>query len=122
MAVTEELRKNGDLSKFRYLHIATHGEANNAKAFESALILAQDKLPKEPLPRASEPFINGQLSANEVLEFWNLNADLVTLSACETALGHKGGGDGLLGFAQAFLKAGSRRPSRAPRPAGVANN
>jgi CHAT domain-containing protein len=104
----EELRQKGDLSKFRYLHFATHGEANNVKAFESVLILAQDKLPNDPLPRAGEPFINGQLSANEVLEFWELNAELVTLSACETALGRKGGGDGLLGFAQAFLKAGSR--------------
>ncbi len=104
----DELRKNGNLSQYRYLHFATHGEANNVKAFESVLILAQDKLPEDPLPRAGEPFINGQLSANEVLEFWKLNADLVTLSACETALGRKGGGDGLLGFAQAFLAAGSR--------------
>jgi tetratricopeptide (TPR) repeat protein len=104
----EELRTKGDLSKFRYLHFATHGETNDVRAFESALILAQDKLPKDPLPRAGEPFINGQLAANEVLEFWDLNAELVTLSACETALGRKGGGDGLLGFAQAFLKAGSR--------------
>jgi CHAT domain-containing protein len=104
----EDLRQTGDLSKFRYLHFATHGETNDVKAFESALILAQDKLPNNPLPRADEPFINGQLSANEVLEFWDLNAELVTLSACETALGRKGGGDGLLGFAQAFLKAGSR--------------
>src|SRR5262249_35344235 len=30
------------------------------------------------------------------------------LSACETALGRPGGGDGQLGFAQAFLTAGSR--------------
>jgi CHAT domain-containing protein len=33
---------------------------------------------------------------------------LVTLSACETAVGVDGGGDGMLGFAQAFLSAGSR--------------
>jgi CHAT domain-containing protein len=104
----ETLRNKGDLAKFRYLHFATHGETNDVRAFESALILAQDKLPKDPLPRAGEPFINGQLSASEVLEFWDLNAELVTLSACETALGRKGGGDGLLGFAQAFLKAGNR--------------
>ncbi len=104
----EQLRASGELSNFRYLHFATHGEANNVRAMESVLILAQDKLPRDPLPRAAEPYMNGQLSANEVLEFWNLNADLVTLSACETALGRPGGGDGLLGFAQAFLTAGSR--------------
>jgi CHAT domain-containing protein len=33
---------------------------------------------------------------------------LVTLSACESGLGRQGGGDGLLGFAQSFLLAGSR--------------
>jgi hypothetical protein len=47
----EELRQKGDLSKFRYLHFATHGKANDVKAFESVLILAQDTLPSDPLPR-----------------------------------------------------------------------
>jgi tetratricopeptide (TPR) repeat protein len=104
----EALRQRGDLTKYRYLHFATHGEGNDVRAFESSLILAQDSLPKDHLPRAGEPFINGQLSAAEVLESWKLNAELVTLSACETAVGREGGGDGPLGFAQAFLTAGSR--------------
>ena len=43
-----------------------------------------------------------------MLDFWKLDAELVTLSACETAIGKQGGGDGLLGFAQAFLTAGAR--------------
>jgi len=43
-----------------------------------------------------------------VLEYWRLDCELVTLSACESGLGRRGGGDGLLGFAQAFLMAGSR--------------
>ncbi len=104
----ESLRKSGELSKYRYLHFATHGEGNNVKAFESSLILSQDNLPKELMPKAGEPFLNGQLSAREVLDYWKLNAELVTLSACETAIGKSGGGDGLLGFAQAFLTAGAR--------------
>ena len=104
----DAIRRAGELKKYRYLHFATHGEGNNVRAFESALILAQDSLPKDPLPKAGEPFINGQLSASEVLEFWKLDAELVTLSACETAVGSHGGGDGALGFAQAFLTAGSR--------------
>src|SRR5262249_5577845 len=57
---------------------------------------------------AGQPTLDGYLTAREVLEFWKLDADLVTLSACETALGRPGGGDGHLGFAQAFLTAGSR--------------
>lgn len=104
----DDMRRSGDLSKYRFVHFATHGEANNVRALESVLVFSQDQLPETPLPRVGEPFINGQLSAKEVLEFWNLNAELVTLSACETALGRQGGGDGLLGFAQAFLTAGSR--------------
>lgn len=104
----ESLRKSGELAKYRYLHFATHGEGNGVRAFESALILAQDNLPKDALPKPGEPFLNGQLSAREVLDYWKLDAELVTLSACETAVGKSGGGDGLLGFAQAFLTAGAR--------------
>ena len=59
----DELRKSGDLSKLTYLHFATHGAANNVRAMESVLILAQDKLPEASLPRVGEPFIDGRLSA-----------------------------------------------------------
>jgi CHAT domain-containing protein len=104
----EDLRDKGDLAKFRYFHFGTHGTANDVKAFESVLYLSQDKLPKELISEPGKPFINGELSAREVLEYWKLDAELVTLSACETALGKHGGGDGLLGFAQAFLTAGAR--------------
>ena len=100
--------QNEELAKFRYLHFATHGESNEVRAFDSVLILSQDKLPKASQPRAGAPLIDGQLSAQEVLDYWKLDAELVTLSACETALGRTGGGDGSLGFAQAFLVAGSR--------------
>jgi CHAT domain-containing protein/tetratricopeptide (TPR) repeat protein len=104
----EKLRRDGHLAEFRYVHMATHGQGNNTRSLHSSLILSQDSLPKELIPQASQPFIDGRLSASEVLDFWTLNADLVTLSACETALGRKGGGDGLLGFAQAFALSGSR--------------
>jgi hypothetical protein len=103
----EQLRADGKLKHFRYLHFATHGEPNNARAFESALILAQDQITGD-IPTAGGKYYDGRLTASEVVEDWELNADLVTLSACESALGRPGGGDGLLGFAQAFLLAGSR--------------
>ena len=102
----DEIRKEGQLKKFRYLHFATHGEANNVRAFDSALMLTTPA--KLPEPRVGEPYLDGRLTADEVLEYWKLDADLVTLSACESGLGRQGGGDGLLGFAQAFLLAGSR--------------
>jgi tetratricopeptide (TPR) repeat protein len=104
----EGLRVSGELAKYRYLHFATHGEGNTQQAFESALILSQNTKQKFEVPPEGLPFINGQLSAREVLDYWKLDAELVTLSACETAIGKKGGGDGLLGFTQAFLTAGAR--------------
>ena len=102
----DALRQADELKKFRYLHFATHGKGNNVTAFESKLVLSQDKPKGEP--RAGEPWYNNEISAREVLDYWKLNADLVTLSACETGLGKSGSGDGLLGFAQAFLLTGAR--------------
>jgi CHAT domain-containing protein len=102
----DALRRAGRLKSFRYLHLATHGQANNVRAFDSALILTRPT--KEALPRVGEPLLEGRLTADEVLEYWQLDADLVTLSSCESGLGREGGGDGLLGFAQAFLLSGSR--------------
>jgi len=92
----EALRASGELAKYRYLHFATHGEANSVMAFQSSLILHGDDKSV------------ARLTAREILEKWKLNAELVTLSACETAIGKSGGGDGPLGFAQAFLTAGAR--------------
>ncbi len=107
-AALEALRTSDRLEEFRYLHFATHGEANHVSAFESRLVLVQDQAAREALTRAGQPTLDGFLTAREVLDFWKLDAELVTLSACETALGLAGGGDGQLGFAQAFLTAGSR--------------
>ena len=51
---------------------------------------------------------NGLLQAWEVFEKVRVNADLVTLSACQTALGREVSGEGLMGFSQAFQYAGAR--------------
>ncbi len=45
---------------------------------------------------------------DEIRLRWELNAELVTLSACDTALGKDAGGEGLVGFAQALLLSGSQ--------------
>jgi CHAT domain-containing protein len=44
----------------------------------------------------------------EIQRTWELTAELVTLSACETALGRDAGGEGFVGFTQALLTSGAR--------------
>jgi CHAT domain-containing protein len=50
---------------------------------------------------------DGRLTAEQILHTWRIDADLVTLSACETGLGKYSGGEGYLGFSQAFFLAGA---------------
>ncbi len=51
---------------------------------------------------------DGLVTAEDILREWELNADLVTLSACETGLGKEVTGEGYVGFAHAFLQVGAR--------------
>jgi CHAT domain-containing protein len=97
------------LRRYRYLHLATHGEVDNHLPLRSALILSRDQLP-DPTRQleAGLPHFDGRLSAEEVLQHWHLDSDLVTLSACQTALGKYEQGEGFVGFAQALILAGSR--------------
>src|SRR5262249_36755389 len=105
----ERMAAAGELRKFRFLHFATHGLLDDRRALNSALILAQDRLP-DSLTQVldGKGLSDGQLTAGEILRGWKLDADLVTLSACETALGKFSGGEGYLGFSQALFLAGAR--------------
>jgi tetratricopeptide (TPR) repeat protein len=99
----------GELGKYRYLHLATHGEVDNSRALRSAIVLSRDTLP-DPQQQllAGKPVYDGRLTAEEMLRTWNLEAELVTMSACETALGKYERGEGFVGFAQALILCGSR--------------
>lgn len=99
-----ELARAGGLSRYRYLHFATHGVLDDQHPMHSSLILARQQ-PPGPNDRA-EP--NARLTAEGILRGWKLNADLVTLSACNTGLGKLSGGEGYLGFSQALFLAGAR--------------
>jgi tetratricopeptide (TPR) repeat protein len=104
-----ELAKGPDLGTYRYIHLATHGVMDERFPLRSAVILARDHLP-DPLRQleAGLPAYDGRLTAEEVLRQWHLKSELVTLSACQTALGKYEKGEGFVGFAQALILAGSR--------------
>lgn len=78
------------------LHIATHGYADPEAPEFSALLTAGE---------GNESY--GTLTALEVYT-WHLPARLVTLSACQTALGQTVAGEGIIGLARAFLYAGAQ--------------
>jgi Tfp pilus assembly protein PilF len=102
----------GKLKSFRLLHLATHATVDPVSARFSTLELARDRLPTpdEQARRAAagKTVYTGRLSVEAIAESWDLDADLVTLSACQTALGPDGGGEGLLGFSQVLLGRGAR--------------
>jgi CHAT domain-containing protein len=105
-----QLASSGKLKGFRQLHFATHAEVSATDPKQSALILAQDRLPPRPAEavlRGEKP-IDGRLTVETILGEWELDADLVVLSACRTGQGREAGGEGLLGFTQAFLQKGAR--------------
>jgi CHAT domain-containing protein len=79
---------------FSYLHFATHGEFNADAPLQSALLLAKDERS------------DGLLTVNKLYSL-RLNADLVTLSACETGLGKIASGDDVVGLTRGFLYAGA---------------
>ncbi|HNG96135.1 MAG TPA: CHAT domain-containing protein, partial [Acidobacteriota bacterium] len=89
-----------NLNDYRMLHFATHGVFNRQTPELSGLILSQ-------INRTGEPE-NGFLSLTDVFNL-RLNADLVVLSACQTALGKDYWGEGMVGLTRGFLYAGTNR-------------
>jgi CHAT domain-containing protein/tetratricopeptide (TPR) repeat protein len=99
----DQLAASGGLRGFRYLHFATHGVLDAEHPLRSALILARERqAPDDAEPR------DARLTAQRILRGWKLDADLVTLSACNTGLGRYAGGEGYLGFSQALFLVGAR--------------
>ena len=85
----------------RLVHFACHGILDERFPLNSALVLS---LPEQ----RAEGQENGLLQAWEIFESVRLDANLVTLSACDTALGREMGGEGLVGLTRAFQYAGAR--------------
>jgi tetratricopeptide (TPR) repeat protein len=105
----ERIATSGELGPFGFIHLATHGVIDEDIPARSAVILTQTGLP-DPLEQAlnHKPVFDGRLSVREIQRGWDLKAELVTLSACDTALGREAGGEGFVGFTQALLMSGAR--------------
>jgi CHAT domain-containing protein len=105
----ERLAAANQLRQFAFIHLATHGVIDEGTPTHSAVILTQIGLPDQ-LDQVlnHKPVFDGRLLVREVQRSWDLKAELVTLSACETALGKESGGEGFVGFTQALLMSGAR--------------
>jgi Uncharacterized protein conserved in bacteria, COG4995 len=80
----------------RVVHFACHARADDVDPLGSGLLLS---------PAGSDA---GLLTAADVVSRWRLRADVVMLSACETAVGQVRRYEGMYGLARAFLFAGCR--------------
>ncbi len=94
-AFKENLQQAG-LSRYTYLHFATHGLMDETNPDLSGFLLASNA--------GSD---DGILSASEIYNL-NLDSELVTLSACETGLGKISKGEGVIGLSRALIYAGAR--------------
>jgi hypothetical protein len=105
----DRLASTGELGRFAFIHLATHGVIDEAIPQRTAVILTQSDLP-DPLDQVlnHKPVFDGRLLVREIQRSWDLRAELVTLSACDTALGRESGGEGFVGFTQALLMSGAR--------------
>jgi CHAT domain-containing protein len=79
--------------RFAYLHFVTHGTASRTRPLESAVILSQE----------GDSY---KLYARDIVQH-RLNANLVTISACNGSGTRAYSGEGLVGLSWAFLRAGA---------------
>jgi CHAT domain-containing protein len=82
--------------KFSHIHFVAHGTASRLSPLDSAIVLS-----KGPVETASF-----KLYARDIVQH-PLHADLVTISACYGAGSRAYSGEGLVGLAWAFLRAGA---------------
>ncbi|HEY0556291.1 MAG TPA: CHAT domain-containing tetratricopeptide repeat protein [Thermoanaerobaculia bacterium] len=89
-----------ELAQYRDLHFATHGVLDSRRPELSKLVLSLFDAKGKPE--------DGFLRLNDIYNL-RLDADLVVLSACRTALGQEIRGEGLVGLTRGFMYAGAAR-------------
>ena len=119
-AAQEKMAKSGELKNSLYVLFATHGflggeflpgmetAAEHAPGAPRAKIRAQPSLALTLVGDLAGE--DGMLTMKEVIEDMELNADLVALSACNTAgeTAQANNGEGFAGLTRAFMFAGAR--------------
>jgi CHAT domain-containing protein/Flp pilus assembly protein TadD len=91
---------NTDLSRYRIVHFAAHGVLDSQNPHLSGLVLSLVDQQGKPQ--------DGFLRLLDIYDL-KLGADLVTLSACQTALGKQVRGEGIIGLTRGFMYAGAPR-------------
>ena len=93
---TPSAYRNVHPGDYQFIHLVTHGTASLKSPLDSAIILSRDE---------DQSF---KLYARDIKDIHPLRADLVTISACYSA-GEIYSGEGLVGLAWAFMRAGSHQ-------------
>jgi len=94
---TETTFKSQPLEQFKIIHLAAHGFADTQFPERSGLVLGVD-------PNSHD---DGLLQVREILRL-RFDADLVTLSACNTGVGKLQGEEGITNLVEAFLVSGAK--------------
>jgi CHAT domain-containing protein/Tfp pilus assembly protein PilF len=99
-AASKQTATSQTLSRYSVLHFATHGLLNSQRPELSGLVFS--------LVDENGNSQDGFLRLHEIFNL-KLGADLVVLSACQTALGREIRGEGLVGLTRGFMYAGVPR-------------
>jgi len=97
------LVENAAAKRYDVVHIATHALVDNERPERSGLVLSQVGISGD-----GSDDVDGIVTGAEIMRDWKLSAELVTLSACRTALGRNIYGEGVVGLVYPFMEAGAR--------------